>query len=205
MDKILDTYRGIIVGVRKNAIKTYSMTIVLIVVIIAFAFVTLKLYELSKANTMILEYDGYVRSATSINSDTALTIRCKTFVDDFSSHFFSFNSLNLQQNLEYALELGDNSVKNAYMAFRNKNWYNDVITNNLDQSITLTRIVTEQSAEGFSVYCESIVTIQDISGKGDKINYGLTFSFLAKQIRPEYPRFKQGFFIENFNYDIKQL
>lgn len=205
MDKILETYKGIIVGVRKNAIKTYSMTIIVVTLIICFSFGVIKLFQMSQQNTQILEYDGHVRSATAVNPDSAVVIRCKAFVDDFSSHFFAFNSLNFKKNLEYSLELGDNSIKNTYLAFRNKNWYNDIIQNNLDQSITITSIKTERGKNGIMIYCKAVITIQDISGNGNRIDYDLVYSFLAKRIRPEYPRFKQGFFIEGFNYDIKQL
>jgi len=205
MDKILETYKGIIVGVRKNAIKTYSMAIIVIILIISFSFVTLKLFEMSQANTQILEWDGYVRSTTAINPDTAVVIRCKAFTDDFSSHFFAFNSLNFKKNLEYSLELGDNSIKNTYLAFRSKNWYNDIIQNNLDQGIRISSIDIQNKGRDFMVYCRAVLTIQDISGTGNKIEYALLYSFVAKQIRPEYPRFKQGFFIEGFTYDIKQL
>jgi hypothetical protein len=205
MDKILETYKGIIVGVRKNAIKTYSMTLIVITLIVCFSFVTIKLFEKSRTNTQILEYDGYVRSAVAINPDSAVVIRCKAFTDDFSSHFFAFNSLNFKKNLEYSLELGDNSIKNTYLAFRSKNWYNDVIQNNLDQSIRITSLDIQRKGPDFLVDCKAILTIQDINGTGNAIGYVLFYSFLAKQVRPEYPRFKQGFFIEGFTYDIKQL
>lgn len=207
MDKILETYKEIQIGTRTKSIKLLSLTIVVCVMAISFTVGSVKLFKLSQSNTQLLEYDGYVRSSHSIHPDSANFIKCQAFMDDFCNNFFAFtpNPTLLKQKLEYALQLGDNSVKNAYLVFRNNNWYNDILQNNFEQTISIERNTPNMVDGNFHVYLEAIITIADYSGRGQTIYYKLKYSCIVIPIKPVYPDLKFGMFITKFNYDIKEI
>jgi hypothetical protein len=205
MDKILDTYKEIIVASRKNTVKTFSMAIILIVFIIAGAFTTIKLFSVSQSNILILDYDGHVRNPKLISPDQASIIKAQAFIDDFCNHFFAFTPYNIQENLEYAVNLGDDSVKDAYLAFMSKNWYNDVVQNNLIQTVSFLEDPAIQPFESyFSIDGNIILTLQELSQSSQNVKYILSFSCTAEPIQASYPKFKQGLFITNFSYNITE-
>lgn len=204
MDKILKTYKDIVVGTRVKSIKILSLSIIVVVLIISFSFITIKMFNRALLNTVILDYDGYVRNPNYIHPDSANIIKCQAFIDDFCNHFFAFTPTNLQHNLEYSLELGDNSVKNAYKSFMSRNWYNDIVQYNLEQRVFISTINVKIANDVYKIYTEAYITLMDISDAGQQIRYKLKFSCLAKPIKPSYPKFKQGLFITKFNYDLKE-
>lgn len=203
MDKILETYKDIIVNSRKNTTKTFCMAIIFIIIIITGALMTIKLFSLAQSNTIILDYDGHVRQAKHISPDEASIIKVQAFIDDFANNFFAFTPYNVTENLEYALNLGDNSLQDAYLAFMSKNWYNDIIQNNLIQTIQFIDNPSIKANQNiYSIVVNARITIQEYSGASQRIEYDLSFSCIATSIKPSYPKFKQGLFISNFKYNI---
>lgn len=207
MDKILKAYKEIQIGTREKSIKIMGMAIVVVVLLISFSVVTLRMFTMAQLNTQILDYDGHVRNAKFIEPDSANVIKCQAFMEDFCDHFFAFTPIPeyLEENLRYALELGDNSVKNAYAAFKNNNWYNDIIQNNLLQTIKIEEnnaLVVENT---YKVFLKGTLTLREFGDASQMIKYRVIVTCDAVPIKPDYPNFKQGLFITNFNYDLKEI
>jgi hypothetical protein len=206
MDKILDTYKSIVVGTRKLKFANFTLLIITIAVLIISA-ITVYLFHLeSIQNREILEYDGHVRSFTSISPQEADIIKGLAFVEDFCDHFLAFDPSNVQGNLEYAIELGDNSIKECYKAFMSKNWYNDVIANNLRQKYHFTETPKVVASGGFyTVQVNAILTLQDMAGSSEILEYSFYFTCYLVPVKAEFPKFKQGLFINDFDYILNPL
>ncbi|NLT49446.1 MAG: hypothetical protein GXX85_00840 [Ignavibacteria bacterium] len=207
MDKFLKTYKEIQVASRSKSIKVFSMTIIVVTLIVSFSIASVRMFSLAQKNTQILEHDGRVRAHSYINPDSANIIKCQAFMEEFSEHFFEFSpeAKDIEKKLTYALELGDNTLKTAYQWFLSKNWYSDIIGNNLKQTIKITKNHPVLQDNYFKVYFEGIVTLRELGGSGEMIHYNLKVTCFAVPHKPSYPQFKQGLFIENFRFDIKEM
>lgn len=208
MDKFLNTYKEIQVASRSKSIKVLSMTLIVIALIISFSVASLKMFVLAQENTQILDSDGRVRSHTYINPDSASVIRCKAFVDEFSFYYFDFfpNSKEINEKLTFALELGDNSLKRGYEWFLSKNWYSDLIASNIRQSFKLKKLEVIPKENSFKVNAEGVITLTEVgSSTGNVLYYSLKFTLDAVPHKQSYPQFKQGLFIQNFRFNLKEL
>jgi hypothetical protein len=205
MDKILETYKDIVVSTRKLKIRNYSITVIAIAILLISAFTIYSIHMSSLNNMVILDYDGHVRNPKVVSPEEGKIIKAQAFIEDWLDHMFTYDPTNIHERLEYAVELGDNSVKDLYKNFKARNWYNDIVANNLRQDYYfVTEPVVEESGGFYTVYCECKLTLQDMAGQSEVLEYGFDFTCYLVPIAQSFPKFKQGLFINNLEFNLTE-
>ena len=89
------------------------------------------IYQVSKNNVMAVDKDGDIVSLTRTTEADMLTIEADNHVRLFYDRFFSYNKSNFKQQVELGLHLSGISGKRLYETYSDKDWYSNVVNNDL--------------------------------------------------------------------------
>lgn len=128
MEKIIKSYNSIDKVLDKNRKVTLF--------IISMSFLTciimgVLIYRVSKNNVMAVDKDGDIVSLTRTTEAEMLTIEADNHVRLFYDRFFSYNKSNYKQQVELGLHLAGISGKRLYETYKEKQWYSNVVNNDL--------------------------------------------------------------------------
>ena len=128
MEKIIKSYNSIDKVLDKNRKITLF--------IISMSFLTciimgVLIYRVSKNNVMAVDKDGDIVSLTRTTEAEMLTIEADNHVRLFYDRFFSYNKSNYKQQVELGLHLAGISGKRLYETYNQKQWYSNVVNNDL--------------------------------------------------------------------------
>ena len=128
MEKIIKSYNSIDKVLDKNRKVTLF--------IISMSFLTciimgVLIYRVSKNNVMAVDKDGDIVSLTRTTEAEMLTIEADNHVRLFYDRFFSYNKSNYKQQVELGLHLAGISGKRLYETYNQKQWYSNVVNNDL--------------------------------------------------------------------------
>ncbi|WP_291960206.1 hypothetical protein [Maribacter sp.] len=128
MEKIIKSYNSIDKVLEKNRKVTLF--------IISMSFLTciimgVLIYRVSKNNVMAVDKDGDIVSLTRTTEAEMLTIEADNHVRLFYDRFFSYNKSNYKQQVELGLHLAGISGKRLYETYNQKQWYSNVVNNDL--------------------------------------------------------------------------
>lgn len=128
MEKIIKSYNSIDKVLDKNRrVTLFIISISFITCIIMGALI----YQVSKNNVMAVDKDGDIVSLTRTTEADMLTIEADNHVRLFYDRFFSYNKSNFKQQVELGLHLSGISGKRLYETYSDKDWYSNVVNNDL--------------------------------------------------------------------------
>lgn len=128
MEKIIKSYNSIDKVLDKNRKVTLliiSMSFLTCIIMAVF------IYKVSKNNVMAVDKDGDIVSLTRTTEAEMLTIEADNHVRLFYDRFFSYNKSNYKQQVELGLHLAGISGKRLYETYSQKQWYSNVVNNDL--------------------------------------------------------------------------
>lgn len=89
-------------------------------------------------NTIVfLDNEGDIIPYKWMNRKEAIDVEIKHHLQLFHEYFYQYSSLNVVENTEKALWLGDSSIQQLYVKRKNEGWYNRVRMYNINQKITI--------------------------------------------------------------------
>ena len=89
------------------------------------------IYLVSKNNVMAVDKDGDIVSLTRTTEAEIMNIEADNHVRLFYDRFFSYNKSNYKQQVELGLHLAGISGKRLYETYSDKDWYSNVVNNDL--------------------------------------------------------------------------
>ncbi|MDR0575544.1 MAG: hypothetical protein LBG96_16250 [Tannerella sp.] len=193
----LDTY---LLDVRRGIVKTRTVVIALLVTL-AIIIVTcvLMLGMISKSairDIRIIDRQGYVYTSDIIDARMATHFQAQAFVLNFIKLCYSFDQNNIENNLNRALQLGDETVQ-GYVDLHSK-------PNNIYQavkSLGQTAYISEEhvvNAISFSENTFHVAFEQVLKGSGVTTRYIVNVSGIIDFVTPTGVDNPNGFYIRNF-------
>lgn len=129
MEKIMKTYNTL------ERVRAKDFRLALIIGLSGFVTTLVMggmLYHVSKNNMMAVDKDGDIVSLMRTSEDAVRMIEADNHIRLFYDRFFSYNKSNYEQQVELGLHLCGLGGKLLYEAYRDKNWYNSVVNNDLE-------------------------------------------------------------------------
>jgi hypothetical protein len=194
MEKIIKSYNSIDRVLDKNRKVTLFIISMSFATCLIMGFL---IYQVSKNNVMAVDKDGDIVSLTRTTEAEVMTIEADNHVRLFYDRFFSYNKSNYKDQVELGLHLSGLSGKRLYETYTDKDWYSNVVNNDLlVQSKVLEEI--EFLYENGHLYFYS-KGLQKIS-RGDIVEYR-HLDLRAKIVRNNKGRLKKlnphGMIIDN--------
>lgn len=194
---ILKEFTTIERNIRRNNLTVIGLIALMMVMVVVFVVALFKINSFYASNRLVLERDGYVHKVSMISEKDALEIEIKDFMTSFYSSFYSFNQFNLDKNINMGLYKGDESLRGLYVKYKNEDWYNTVIQQNIDQ-------VSQIKDDGFtldvSVYPYK-VSVQGVMvlRKGDQQKqFVLNGTCMVEVVTRDFPKNPHGLFIRGW-------
>lgn len=128
MEKIIRSYNSI------DRVLDKNRKVTLFIVGMSFAtclIMGVLIYKVSKNNIMAVDKDGDIVSLTRTTESEMLTIEADNHVRLFYDRFFSYNKSNYKNQVELGLHLAGISGKRLYETYADKDWYSNVVNNDL--------------------------------------------------------------------------
>ncbi len=163
MEKIKKTYNTIEKVLDKNRRIT-------MITVFSSAIVTLimgcLIYQTSKHNLLAVDKDGDIVSLTRATESELMIVEAENHIRLFYDRFFNYNKSNYKERVESALHLTGKSGKRLYETYRLKNWYNNVINNDLILTTKIVKDVQFHYSKGkltFKVYAVQRISAGNIA------------------------------------------
>lgn len=193
----LDTY---LLDVRRGIVKTRTVVIALLVtLVITIIICALMLGMISKSavrDIRIIDRQGYVYTSDIIDERIATQFQAQAFVLNFIKLCYSFDQNNIENNLNRALQLGDETVQ-GYVDLHSKP--NDIYqaVKGLGQAAYVSE---EQVVSGisFSGNTFRVAFEQVLKGSGVTTRYIVNVSGIIDFVTPTGVDNPNGFYIRNF-------
>lgn len=196
-NNVLKEFSSIERNIRRNNLTVLCLIGLMAVMVITFAVTLYKIDTYYASNRLILERDGYIHKSSVISDKESLQIEIKDFMTSFYQTFYTFNQFSLDKNINLGLYKGDESIRNIYTRYKNEDWYNTIIQQNIDQ-------VSEINQEGFridvSVYPYNVaVDGVMMLRKGDQVKrFVLRGTCQLEVVTRDFPKNPHGLFIRGW-------
>lgn len=138
-------------------IKGFSIALIAAVTLggIASSYFCYRLVTESQQRVHIL-YNGKVLEAVAASRENNLPVELRDHIKTFHEEFFTLapDDKQIQATISKALYLADGSARNQYNDLREKGYYNNLISGNISQQITIdsTHLDLNQAPYGFTCY-----------------------------------------------------
>jgi len=107
-------------------------------------------------NKVHILYNGKVLAAIAADRKTNLPVELRDHIKTFHEDFFTLvpDDKQIQANITQALYLADGSAKTAYDNLKEAGYYNNLVSGNISQQITVdsTRLDMSREPYGFTCY-----------------------------------------------------
>lgn len=131
MKKTKETVVGIDKAIRSSILTSrISILLTFIAFLTSFAF-AYYIYSNEAGKVFVLDDQGDISSATLTSRSEEVEAEADNHMRMFYSTFFSYDVVNVQENVDRGLELGGVSVRRLWETYKSNNFYNSVRQNNL--------------------------------------------------------------------------
>ena len=197
MNGILNEYNNIVKNDRRKNTIIIGLLLLMFFMTLIYAVFIFKTKMFLESNRVILDSDGSLRKYSFIDVRSANEIEAKNHILYFVNSFYDFDRWNVEDHINKALWISDNSVKELYKDFTKKGWYNEIIRQGIKQEALVDneKIQIDLSQEPY--HCLLPVKINLRSGMNCE-SYLVTIEFYLKRVSQSFPTNPHGFMVTNF-------
>ncbi len=194
MDKPkIDIYKTIIV----NRMVVYGLTIAFIVATIVQS-ISLRNLKKDFLNTIIcLDYNSDVIPVKWMQRDENIKVEISSHLERFFDYFYHYDAFNVDKQLSKALWLGDKSVQQIYIKRKNDNYYSQISTYGISQSVEILpeniQIVGNKEPYAFRVRAIINITQDELTTK-----YSFEATGLIVLVNRNFPLNPHGMLITKY-------
>lgn len=203
-NNVLKEFSSIEKNIRRNNLTVLCLIGLMVVMVITFAITLYKLDTYYASNRLILERDGYIHKASVISEKESLEIEIKDFMTSFYHTFYSFNQFSMDKNINLGLYKGDESLRNLYVKYKNDDWYNTIIQQNIDQTsqISDNGYTIDVSVYPYKVSVQGVMILR----MGEQIKqFVLKGTCSLEVVNRDFPKNPHGLFIRGWNEEKFEL
>ena len=131
MEKTKNKIISIDKAVNNSKKMVYFALIIAIVSILGNLIFGYYVFSKTSNNIYVLDKDGNIGSAEKQDLSSQLEAEADNHLKMFYSTFFSYDVVNVEENVKKGVELGGESVKELWRMYSVENWYNRVKQSNL--------------------------------------------------------------------------
>lgn len=192
-----------------NLIKYYIIGIsaICISLIICFFYFSHKNHLYNMNHAFKINTSGELIPMEVVELRKEFSTEAKHHLKIFVDSFFGYDQNNYESQIEKALWLGDDSIKEAYERFKNvEGWYDKVVQNSIIQKILWREDPNEieiKDIEKEEPWPFELKTLLEINLSGNKKFYDLLIRGNLIRVSRHYPKNPHGFLITHFTYRLK--
>ena len=171
--------------------------------VVCFTYSLIKLNIYYSDKQFILEEDGTVRKVKDrITQDDALKIECQDHIYLLYKSLYSVNQYNYDKQVESALWLGDETIRDAYKTCKKQGWYDQLLRDNIEIESEISSIDIDLSQYPYPVNVQGFISFR----KGVSTEkFILNGTCLIKETDRNFPHNPHGLYIVNWIPELKEI
>jgi hypothetical protein len=165
--------------IKKQRIKDHTIIIMgammaLMVISFGVGLVSIVKY-FDKSRIAIIDGKGSVGEITRISKDEFMILECKNHILTFVDYFYRFDATNIENQINKALWISDNSVKALFDNYKVKNWYQKITQFNIFQTCQIIddEIKVDITKQPYEASFSAIISLRE-GFKTEKFKFSAT-------------------------------
>jgi hypothetical protein len=194
-DFAIKEFNNILKNQRAKDRTILVLALLFVVMIIAFCISLIAIIKYFDNSRLVVKPYMDTFEVSSISKEESIIIDCKSHIAFFCDHFYSFDATNVEEQVNKALWVSDNSVKRLFGNYKANDWYNKIVQLNIFQTCELSDIKVDITKKPYrATFSGTIFLKQEYQVEKFKFTASCELENTTKQ----FPNNQFGFMITKY-------